>query len=164
MLIYVNGDAARPQGEGPWLIAHICNDNGSWEGGFMQALSVRTSEPEAAFQEWASTGVWEDEPFGLGAIQTVRVNAKLHVVNMVAQHGVRSQKGVPPVRYGALETCFHKLLRVALQAGSSIHMPRIGDDLATADWNRVEQLIAKMLNPVKVYVYHLDAPVPDPTS
>ena len=41
---YVTGDATRPEGEGPKIIVHICNDIGAWGRGFVLALSKRFKE------------------------------------------------------------------------------------------------------------------------
>jgi hypothetical protein len=46
------GDATAPQGTGPKVIAHVCDDMGGWGKGFVVALSKRWPEPEAAYQRW----------------------------------------------------------------------------------------------------------------
>lgn len=150
---YLKGDATLPQCQGPAVIAHICNDQGLWAKGFVLALRARWPQAEQAYREWYRCKTWQDEPFGLGAVQWVEVAPQRAVANLVAQHGVRPLKGVPPLRYGALETCLHKLLRLALQHQSSVHMPRIGCGLAGGTWDKVGPLVSKMLAPVEVYVY-----------
>ncbi|MDB5329368.1 MAG: hypothetical protein JWP03_519 [Phycisphaerales bacterium] len=49
---YLVGDATAPQGDGPRIIAHVCNDLGRWGRGFVLALSKRWHEPEARFRAW----------------------------------------------------------------------------------------------------------------
>ena len=152
------GDATRPSVSGPALIAHICNDQGAWGKGFVMALSARWPEPEQAYRGWAKAGVWEDEPFGLGGVQAVAIpDTDLVVVNMISQHGLTFQKGVPPLRYGALETCLHKLQKLARGRGASVHMPRIGCGLAGGEWTRIEPLILKLLADFDVFVYDFEA-------
>lgn len=158
MISYLRGDATRPQAPGPKLIAHICNDQGRWGKGFVLALSARWPEPERDYKAWAKPGLWQEEPFGLGAAQLVEIpHTDIAVVNMVAQHGLRAKNGVPPIRYGALETSLHKLQMMARLRGASIHMPRIGCGLAGGEWSRVEQLINKLLGDFSVTVYDFEA-------
>ena len=49
---YVTGDATRPQGEGPQIIAHVCNDLGRWGKGFVVAISKRWPQPREQFLAW----------------------------------------------------------------------------------------------------------------
>lgn len=140
-------------GQGPRIIAHLCNDAGGWGRGFVLALSKRWKEPERAFRDWARQGVWQGEPYGLGGAQMVEVAAQLWVANLVAQRGIRSQEGVPPIRYGALETCLDKLQGFARPRAASLHLPRIGCGLAGGSWERVEPLLRKMLAGLEVFVY-----------
>ena len=44
---YRTGDATRPEGDGPKIIAHICNDVGAWGKGFVLALSKRWNTPRS---------------------------------------------------------------------------------------------------------------------
>jgi len=48
---YVQGDATQPQGDGPQIIAYVCNDIGRWGKGFVLALSKRWKEPEHAYKQ-----------------------------------------------------------------------------------------------------------------
>ena len=41
MLRYVTGDATVPQGGGPKILVHLCNDAGGWGAGFVLAVSRR---------------------------------------------------------------------------------------------------------------------------
>lgn len=158
MIRYLQGDATRPQGPGPKIIAHICNDRGRWGKGFVLALSARWPEPEQAYKAWAKTGDWLGEPFGLGALQLVEVpDTDIVVANLVAQHGLRPQDGVPPIRYGALETALHKLQIAARQRCATLHMPRIGCGLAGGEWSKVEKLLSKLLGELQVNVYDFAA-------
>ena len=74
---------------------------------------------------------------------------------MVAQKGIRHKAGFPPIRYGALEICLHKLAERALALGATVHMPRIGCGLAGGSWDQVEPIVRKMLvdRGVSVVVY-----------
>jgi O-acetyl-ADP-ribose deacetylase (regulator of RNase III) len=163
---YVKGDATKPVGDGPKVIAHICNDRGGWGSGFVVALSRRWPQPEREYRRWAEAGVLQaDEagvlnPFALGAVQFVLVDAQqdLWVANMVAQRGIRRRQGDPrAVDYGALATCLDRLGAAAQFCGYSVHMPRIGCGLGGGDWNEVSPLIEKalILKGVPVTVYDL---------
>ncbi|MFF0214084.1 macro domain-containing protein [Streptomyces vinaceus] len=139
----IAGDATGPQAKGPKIIAHVCNDIGGWGKGFVLALSKRWPEPERDYRAWHRSRSSND--FGLGALRLVRVRADIWVGNMVAQRGIRTGSGGPPIRYDALERCLAALGGEALGLGASVHMPRIGCGLAGGKWERVEPLVREAL-------------------
>ena len=50
---------------------------------------------------------------------------------MIGQHKtITNSKGIPPIRYEAVEKCLEKLSYDTLKLNASIHMPRIGCGLA----------------------------------
>lgn len=150
---FVRGDATAPTGDGPKVIAHVCNDVGAWGKGFVLAVSKRWPEPEAAFRAWHAAG--PAGGFELGAVQFVPVGPDLWVANMVGQHGIRTTKAGPPIRYEAVGECLRRLGDKALEFGASVHMPRIGCGLAGGEWDRIEPLIQERLTDrgVSVTVY-----------
>ncbi|SDH53403.1 O-acetyl-ADP-ribose deacetylase (regulator of RNase III), contains Macro domain [Actinokineospora alba] len=139
----VPGDATAPEGSGPRVIAHICNDTGGWGKGFVLALSARWPEPEREYRRWYRERAGND--FALGATQFVEVEPGLRVANMVAQHGLRPTKAGPPIRYDALERCLNEVAAKAADLGASVHLPRIGAGLAGGDWDRIEAMIRDAL-------------------
>lgn len=155
MITYLKGDATVPQAKGPKLITHVVNDLGGWGKGFVLAISRRWSEPEASYRRWHAERAKND--FALGAIQVVQVKPDIHVVNMLAQRGIRTGSKGPPIRYDALEDCLRKLRTVADEHRASVHMPRIGCGLAGGKWEKVEPLILAALDDVAVFVYDYDA-------
>ncbi len=68
---YSTGDATAPDGEGPKIIVHVCNDKGGWGKGFVVAVSKRWPEPEAQYRRWSKEG--GEAPFALGQVQFVEV-------------------------------------------------------------------------------------------
>jgi len=124
-------------------MAHLCSDAAAW------TFSLPWEEPQRAFRAWAHEGIWQGEPFGLGGAQMVEVEAQLWVANLVAQRGVHSQESVPPIRYGALETCLDKLQGFARPRAASLHLSR----LDCGSWDRIEALLLKMLAGLEVFVY-----------
>ena len=155
IIAYTVGDATQPQGTGPKVICHVCNDIGRWGKGFVLAVSKRWPEPEAAYREWHRER--ENNDFGLGAVQLVQVEPDICVANMVGQHGILSKGSTVPIRYDALRTCLERLAEEALTLGASIHMPRIGCGLAGGTWDRVEPIINDTLcaHDISVTVYDL---------
>jgi O-acetyl-ADP-ribose deacetylase (regulator of RNase III) len=137
----VTGDATAPEGSGPRIIAHVCNDTGGWGSGFVLALSSRWPEPERACRRWARSG---DGTFMLGGCQLVRVAPDLWVANLIGRHGIRrpGSKAPAPVRYEAIAQALPTLGEQATELGASVHMPRIGCGLAGGEWPRIEPLIA----------------------
>jgi O-acetyl-ADP-ribose deacetylase (regulator of RNase III) len=87
----------------------------------------------------------------------VQVEPDLWVANIVAQHGMAAQAGIPPIRYEAVEECLARVAERALALGASVHMPRIGCGLAGGKWERIEPLLIKTLaaRHVSVSVYDL---------
>lgn len=164
-LNYVEGDATDPIGDGPRIIAHVCNDIGAWGKGIVQAISRRWPEPEREFRRW------HGEPtFRLGAVQLVPVAPELWVANMIGQHGIATRRGLrtnsgyeadagPPVRYEAIRECLTTLVTHARTKDASVHMPRIGCGLAGGTWAEIEPLIRETLcaQDVPAVVYDLKA-------
>ena len=154
MITYRVGDATVPEGDGPRLIPHICNDVGGWGAGFVLALSARWTEPEAQYVDWWGSG----EGFELGAVQFVPVEPGLEIANMLGQRDVVAIDGVAPVRYEALEEALASVAERALQSGASVHMPRIGAGLAGGDWATIEAIIERTLLAAGVAVTVYDLP------
>ncbi|MGI5152923.1 macro domain-containing protein [Plantactinospora sp. CA-294935] len=139
----IRGDATSPQAKGPKIIAHICNDLGGWGKGFVLAVSHRWPEPERAYRQWHRER--SDNDFGLGATQLIQVRPDTWVANMVAQRGIRTGSGGPPIRYGAVERCLTVVAEHAARLSATVHMPRIGCGLAGGRWERIEPLVIATL-------------------
>jgi len=149
---YLKGDATIPQGKGPKIIAHICNNQGGWGAGFVLAVSRRWKEPEIQYRNWFQS----KSHFALGEIQCVKVGPELWVANMLAQKGYLSEESEDiPLQYEALALCLIKLRQEALTWKASVHMPRIGTGLAGGKWDRIEPLINRLLPNTDIYVYDL---------
>jgi len=154
-ITYLKGDATNPQVEGNKIITHICNNIGGWGKGFVLAISKRWKKPESEYRKWSQN----DKNFHLGEIQTVQVEEDIWICNMIAQHKtITSSKGIPPIRYKAVEKCLEKLSDEALKMNAGIHMPRIGCGLAGGKWEEIEPIIERTLlsNNVEVYVYDFE--------
>lgn len=145
MIEYVKGDATRPSGTGPKIIAHIVNNAGAWGAGFVIAVSRRWSQPEDVYLAW--------EERELGTVQLVEVAPDLFVANLCAQDNLGRVS--PPVRYDALRRCLNDLAVDALTMGASVHMPRIGCGIGGGRWPVVESIIAAELEGIDVTVYDL---------
>ncbi len=152
----LKGDATCPQASGPRVVAHVCNDLGRWGKGFVLAVSRRWPVAEAEYRRWYAAG--RAGGFALGAVQFVPVERFVTVANLVAQRGVKWGSGGPPIRYDALPTCLGLLARHAIEAGASVHMPRIGCGLAGGSWDVVGPLVDEHLCGVglRVTVYDFD--------
>jgi O-acetyl-ADP-ribose deacetylase (regulator of RNase III) len=76
---------------------------------------------------------------------------------MIGQHGIRSPKAGPPIRYAAVEQCLSQVANKALELSATIHMPRISTGLAGGTWSEIEPLIGRQLcqRGLEVYVYDL---------
>ncbi len=141
-LHYTTGDATQPEGDGPKIIVHVCNNAGKWGKGFVMALSKRWNEPEAEYRRWHSEG---DPPFALSEVQYVEVEPNCWVGNLIGQHGIHRKGGQPPIRYEAVEQGLRKLAVFASEKGATVHMPRIGCGLAGGEWEEIEPIIERTL-------------------
>ena len=181
MIEYVSGDATRPQGGGPKVIAHVCNDEGGWGAGFVLAVSRRWPQPEACYREWNGHRKLDEMrlqnptkgkiivttgDFELGSVQLVQVEHDTYVANMIAQKGFsETAEDGPPIRYKALGQCLERLAVLARtlpdgpdgmgRKAPSFHLPRIGCGLAGGSWHLVGPIVAAALYGFSVTVYDL---------
>jgi O-acetyl-ADP-ribose deacetylase (regulator of RNase III) len=160
VLNYVAGDVTRPVGEGPRLIAHVCNDVNKFGAGVAGAIARRWPPVKQKYHAWCE-GRLPGAAMALGAVQLVRVEPELWVVNMVAQHDIQDRRSPPPevpfIRYEALAVCLDKLALKALDKSASVHMPRIGTGNALGSWDKILPLIETRLagRGVAVTIYDL---------
>lgn len=154
-IVYLVGDATKPQSAGKKIIAHVCNDIGAWGRGFVLALSKLSPAPERAFKEWYRGR--ERNDFALGAVQFVSVSPDVSVANMVGQHGIRKSNDVPPIRYDAVKAALKIVGEKAQAENASVHLPRIGCGLAGGKWSEIEPIIERQIcgAGVAVFVYDL---------
>ena len=169
MIQFIKGDATLPQGSGPKIIVHCCNDVGAWGAGFVLALSERWPLAEDAYKQWAKAQhnpvdhLFPDRcetsgPFKLGEAQFVLVGPKLWVANLIGQHQVgMGPNNRPPIRYEAIQAGLKKVYRHTQIHGASVHMPRMGSGLAGGRWDAIEKLVNVELatKGVAVTVYDL---------
>ena len=154
---YVVGDATDPEGDGPKIIAHACNDRGRWGKGFVMALSKRWPEPGRQFRAWHEGELPDAPPFELGRVQFVEVARQTWVANIIGQHGLTAKSGVSPVRYDALRAGLAEVAKFARNHKATVHMPRIGCGLAGGTWDQVGPIVEETLaeTGVEVVVYDL---------
>ena len=139
---YTKGDATKPAGTGNKIIVHICNDIGKWGKGFVMAISKRWPAPEQQYRQWYQS----KQNFAFGEVQFVQVEPDIWVANMIGQHKVtKDAKGVPPIRYDAVQECLNKVATYAKKINAAVHMPRIGCGLAGGTWDKIEPLIESAL-------------------
>ena len=154
---YGIGDATLPQGNGPCIIAHVCNDLGQWGKGFVLPLGKRYPDAEKAYREWAKRKT--NPLFALGQVQFVEVSPQLWVANMIGQHGIFKRGGEPPIRYDALRECLRSVCVFAAEHQASVQMPRIGCGLAGGKWEAVGPIVEAALTANGVQVMVCDLPM-----
>lgn len=155
MIRYLKGDATIPQAHGSKIIAHVCNDQGTWGRGFYVQLSKRWTLPEQEYRKWHRDLSRKD--FALGNVQFVQVGSYIHVANMIAFHGSHAGGEAHGMHYEALERCLNTLRERALVMGASIHVQRNGLILIGGKWELILPILEQTLsNPmVPVYIYDL---------
>ncbi len=145
---YLTGNAARPQGEGKKIIAHVCNNAGVWSGSFARVLGRAWPRARVAYKAWHKDTGYR---LVLGTLQLVeRRDSDVMIANMIAQRGIRFSPIQPlPIDYAALERCLTALTGRAHYFEASVHMPRFGHRA------RVEALLNQTLlaDGVPVLIY-----------
>lgn len=147
---YLTGDATEPQVDGPKFIAHVVNSVGVWGAGFVVALSRKWDRPAKEYKKWTGLS-W----FKLGRAQQVWVAEDIWVYNLLAQDGLPSATKRVVIDYAALESALEFMAAAARKKGASIHMPRIGCNIAGGSWEVVESIIESACQGLEVYVYDL---------
>ena len=157
-ILYIDGDVREPiNKENNNLITHIVNNLGVMGAGVALALLKKWPLVMQRYKEWFK----EDKDFKLGNIQTVRVEDKIVVVNMIAQNNIFDNKGVPPIRYDALKSCLQKVNLIANKHNATVNLPYLmGAGLAGGDWNKIEQMIKEELSnkDLDVIIYKYEDP------
>lgn len=150
-IIYITGDATKPQGEGTKVIAHVCNDIGRWGKGFVMSLSKRWKDPEMQYRKWYKCST----DFYLGNIQMVKVSDDIFIANMIAQKGLKNERNKTPFKCNAARKCLVKVRECAIEENASVHMPRIGCALGGSTWDVVGKIVEEELAAydIQVYVY-----------
>jgi O-acetyl-ADP-ribose deacetylase (regulator of RNase III) len=161
-ITFLRGDATRPRGAGPKIVAHVVNDaTPNWGGaGFAQAVLRRWPQLQEDFRTWARSG---PRSLSLGRVHLAEAEPATRVATLIAQHGYGASPS-PRIRYGALRAALDQLARVAVDARATVHMPRIGCGQAGGDWNVVEELLSMTLAKARVPVYVYDRPGKEPQT
>lgn len=157
-ITYLHGDASQPQGDGPRVLVHICNDLGKWGKGFVVALAKRWPASKQAYLAWSKGP--SGQPFGLGEVQFVEVAEQLWVANLIGRHGTSRYINPKPIRYEAVTVGLVSVACFARNRAASVHMPRIGTGLAGGTWPEIEAIIESelLVHGIKVYVYDFEQP------
>ncbi len=142
---YRSGDVARPDADGPSLIAHVVSDSARVWGRFGVARSLASRYPDAAkaFRAWS---VASPEHLRLGKVHHVVVSGDFPVTiaSMVAQRGY-GPSVEPRLVYSALAEALDRVAELAQRKSASVHLPRIGAGQAGGRWDLVEELIDERL-------------------
>jgi O-acetyl-ADP-ribose deacetylase (regulator of RNase III) len=166
-VLHIKGDATTPIDAGTRVIVHVVNDAGQWGKGFVVDLSERWKEPEEYYLDQHKRARWKKAEFELGLVQWICIEPGdygIFVVNMIAQHGLRSSQNPVPLRYDELEKCLDQVAAGArgLMEGMdertvSVHMPKIGSGLAGGEWARIERIVDEVFWDLPVYIYTKEA-------
>jgi O-acetyl-ADP-ribose deacetylase (regulator of RNase III) len=145
---YIKGDVRYPIGDGIKIIPHICNDIGRWGRGFVLSLSEKWKLPEKIYRS--------ESNYNLGDIKVIKVEDDILIINMIAQHKLKSYNNKTPLDYYALECCLYKCQEYAnkLNTKVSFHMPKIGAGLGGGDWIKIEKIINYTIKK-DVYIYEI---------
>lgn len=142
-ILEVDGDALKPRGTGPQLIAHVIPDTNSVWGGNGFASQLRRRFPDV-WTEFRTETIARHRVPKLGDVFVGSVTEDIQVAHMVAQRGIGASS-TQRLRYAALAKCLTEVRRAAENLGASVHMPRVGTGHGGASWDIVKELIAEEL-------------------
>jgi O-acetyl-ADP-ribose deacetylase (regulator of RNase III) len=152
----VHGDVLQRESDGKRIVCQLVNDQARvWGGGVARASGARWPEAQKAFSAWIEH---LPRPERLGQIH-VWENGEVCLVSLVAQHGLKSDKG-PPIRYFALEACLEKVADLAEANDLPVHMPRVGTGAAGGSWQVIEDILLATLVARNVQLTVVDPPPP----
>jgi O-acetyl-ADP-ribose deacetylase (regulator of RNase III) len=154
-ITYLVGDATKPRGEDPKIIAHVVNDKTPrWGAGFAAALRSRHDSVQREFIEWVEA---DRTRLKLGHVHESTIDATCSVIHMIAQRGY-GESTTPRIRYRALRECLEAVAIRSQELGASVHMPRIGAGQAGGRWELIEELITSTLGTAGIPVFVYDLP------
>jgi len=153
-IVYLKRDATIPVSHDPTIIAHIANDKTpNWGAGFGRFLSRKWPHVQDNFRSlWLKRG-----GLPLGSWSMTLINPSITVFHMVAQHGY-GPSPKPLIRYERLRECLQALAELAVKAGASVQMPRIGAGEAGGSWPVIEEMIQETIISKGVRVTVCDLP------
>ncbi|HXT17681.1 MAG TPA: ImmA/IrrE family metallo-endopeptidase [Gemmatimonadaceae bacterium] len=149
----VYGNALEPRGEDNKFVVHVVNDKTpNWGGaGFASALRGHWPQVQEDFHDWAAH---QRSNLKLGSVRLCRVDERLTVASVVAQHGYGPSEK-PRIRYTALREGLRSVAKAAAVRSASIHMPRIGTGQAGGSWDIISDIVEEAFVdegiPVTVY-------------
>lgn len=144
MIHYVKHDATEPI-KYPCCIVHGCNCIGAWGAGFVIPLGNKYPEAKRRFK--LVHRLKGDKP---GVSDLTGITPSLCICNLYSQRTI----GQGAILYDALEEGL-KNLKEQIPSDWTIQMPRIGCGLAGGRWERVEEIINRVLPDREIYVCDL---------
>jgi hypothetical protein len=139
------------------IIPHVCNNVGSFGGGFTGSIEKRFplvsknfellgKSPKLGYVQYVS--VLKKEPYG----------HELIFANMIAQNEVIGPRNKRPINYEALVRSMidvRNYIKNSSKEKIEIHCPKFGSGLAGGNWNFIENLIEDIWKNIPVFAYSL---------
>lgn len=147
MITYIKGDLLSVK---TGIIAHGCNAQGVMGSGVAKAVRAKYPDAYSSYRTFCKNE--EDKSRLVGRTSWYNPNHKLFIANCITQNFFGGD-GALYVDYEGLAECMLHLNYV--NAGLSIHMPKIGCGLGGGDWNVVSKIIEDKIKSVPVFVYEL---------
>jgi hypothetical protein len=137
------------------IIPHVCNNIGSFGGGFTGCIEKRFpmvgknflllgKNPKLGYVQYVS--VLKKEPY----------DHELIFANMISQSGVIGPKNKRPINYEALVISMinvRNYIRNSSKEKIEIHCPKFGSGLAGGNWFFINELIYDIWRNISVYVH-----------
>jgi hypothetical protein len=169
MITFLQGDVTKPQivHEDGCIVAHIVNDVNKFGSGIAAAMAKNFPIVKKKYHEWANQGFFHNDdldmfsPFQLGYNQFLDVqygDRSIWIVNMLAQHGLKSKNNPVPFQGLALQGCLEQINEFMGQCDHSVglHMGKIGSMRGGGHWPDILDRIQMILPTRSVYIYEFD--------
>eukprot|EP01127_Copromyxa_protea_P016450 TRINITY_DN4889_c0_g2_i1.p1 TRINITY_DN4889_c0_g2~~TRINITY_DN4889_c0_g2_i1.p1 ORF type:complete len:1099 (-),score=234.97 TRINITY_DN4889_c0_g2_i1:59-3355(-) len=159
-LVYVTGDASRPQNLGDddnAIIVVCCDNSGKWSSrGFFRSISGLSHKPEEAFSR---AHLMKD--LTLGDVHLVELGDELNCSDQkgnlyVALVICQNRRGdvIGDLNLLHLQTGLTKVAQEARRLHASVHLPRIGADMPKINYYSVERMVRNTFTHTKAFIYY----------
>lgn len=168
----VNGDVTDPKIttlNEVVIIPHVCNNGINLAGvGVMGAGVAKALKDKWALVYDVYKKMEKESDRGLtdklGQVCYAKVNNRIVVANMIAQHRIISDNNPYPIRYKALIECmisivdYIRMIQRQVNVPVTIHCPKFGSELSGGSWTFILELIREIWleSGVNVVVYEFD--------
>ncbi len=130
---------------GKGILVHGCNNQGVMGSGIAKAIRDRYPKVFKDYDYFMKSGYKPPDRMGRVVLTTLK-ERELYVISGITQNEYGNDKTKVYVDYKAMEHVFREANYYAQNYNLDLHFPLIGCGLANGDWNKVSEIIEKVVN------------------